>query len=244
MTDCRDGITGWFVSEGLCLDLTGGYHSSSTLLFLHCAQISQINSSVITRTPSVSQKQSLLLSNHAAERGGGDRSAFPSQSHGGSVKRMDRQIEGDTGNPSVSPVLHSSRRSSWRSGELTDEDAPLEPFLHESRDLQEDEDLRLLLPDSLELLEKVEHKLKKKRRNKQKKQRHRQFNDLWVRMEESVTAEAPPPVVRIINGYITVQTHPQEHGRANQHRTFSGSSSSSPALTVTALCVQILLLLL
>ncbi|RXN23635.1 metalloprotease TIKI1-like protein [Labeo rohita] len=144
------------------------------------------------------------------------------------------------------PETRVSRRFGWRSGELTDADAPLEPFLHESRDLQEDEDSNppLLLPDSLELLEKVEHKLKKKRRNKQKKQRHRQFNDLWVRMEESVTAEAPPPVVRIINGYITVQTHPQEHGRANQHWTFSGSSSSSPALTVTALCVEILLLLL
>ncbi|XP_042607188.1 metalloprotease TIKI1-like [Cyprinus carpio] len=118
----------------------------------------------------------------------------------------------------------------------------LEPFLHESRDLQEDEDSN---PRLLELLEKVEHKLKKKqRRIKQKKQRRRQFNELWVRME-SVTAEAPPPVVRIINGYFTVQTHPQEHGRANQHRTFSGSSSSSwsPALTATALCVQILLLL-
>lgn len=60
----------------------------------------------------------------------------------------------------------------------------------------------------------------------------------------SVTAEAPPPIVHIINGYITVQTHPQEHGRANQHRTFSGSSSWSSALTATALCVQILLLLL
>ncbi|XP_016319222.1 metalloprotease TIKI1-like [Sinocyclocheilus anshuiensis] len=137
-------------------------------------------------------------------------------------------------------TLHSG----WRSGELTDADAPLKPFLHESRDLQEDEDSN---PQLLELLEKVEHKLKKKRHNKQKKQRHRQFNDLWVRMEESVTAEAPPPVVRIINGYITVQTLPQKHGRANQHRTFSGSSSSSswsPALTATALCVQILLLLL
>ncbi|XP_016340001.1 metalloprotease TIKI1-like [Sinocyclocheilus anshuiensis] len=122
--------------------------------------------------------------------------------------------------------------SGRRSGEL-------EPFLHESRELQEDEE-----PHLLELLEKVEHKLKKKHRKKQKKQRHRQFNDLWVRMEESVTAEAPPPVVRIINGYIPVQTHPQEHGRANQHRTFSGSSSWSPALTATALCVQILLLLL
>lgn len=43
----------------------------------------------------------------------------------------------------------------------------------------------LLPPDSLEVLEKSERKmLKKKRRNKQKKQRHRHFNDLWVRIEE------------------------------------------------------------
>lgn len=63
-----------------------------------------------------------------------------------------------------------------------------EAFLHEDREwhtLEEEDPLsHLLLPDSLELLEKVERKLKKKRRNKQKKQRHRQFNDLWVRMEE------------------------------------------------------------
>lgn len=65
----------------------------------------------------------------------------------------------------------------------------MEAFLHEDREwrpIEEDEDLppHLLLPDSLELLEKVERKLKKKRRNRLKKQRHRQFNDLWVRMEE------------------------------------------------------------
>ncbi|CAM4547692.1 unnamed protein product [Leuciscus chuanchicus] len=128
------------------------------------------------------------------------------------------------------------RRSSWSAGEVE-----LEPFLHES--LQEDEEL---LMERLELMEKVEHKLKKKRRNKQKKQKqsHRQFNDLWVRMEDSVTAEAPPPLVRIINGYITVQTHPQEHGRANHDRTFSGSSSSWTSPALTALSVQILTRLL
>lgn len=65
----------------------------------------------------------------------------------------------------------------------------MEAFLHEDREwrpMEEEEDplTHLLLPDSLELLEKVEHKLKKKRRNRLKKQRHRQFNDLWVRMEE------------------------------------------------------------
>lgn len=65
----------------------------------------------------------------------------------------------------------------------------MEAFLHEDREwrpMEEEEDPppHLLLPDSLELLEKVERKLKKKRRNRLKKQRHRQFNDLWVRMEE------------------------------------------------------------
>ncbi|XP_077079537.1 metalloprotease TIKI1 [Siphateles boraxobius] len=125
------------------------------------------------------------------------------------------------------------RRSSRRAGEREPE-----PFLHES--LQDEE---LLLAESLELVEKLEHKLKKQRRN-QRKHSQRQFNDLWVRMEESVTAEAPPPLVHIINGYITVQTHPQEQGRANHDRTFSGSSSSwiNPALT--ALSVQIIIRLL
>nr|E7F6V0.2 RecName: Full=Metalloprotease TIKI1; AltName: Full=TRAB domain-containing protein 2A; Flags: Precursor [Danio rerio] len=130
------------------------------------------------------------------------------------------------------------RRSGWRSADPADTDAALQPFLHHSRH----HELQLL--EGLELLEKVEHKLKKKhRRNKLKKQR--QFNDLWVRMEDSVTAEAPPPLIHIINGYITVQTHPQEHERANHDRTFSGSSSrTGPALSALAVCVQMLRLLL
>lgn len=70
----------------------------------------------------------------------------------------------------------------------------LEPFLHELSHKAEDdgrpqeEDLlphMILPPDSLDLLEKAQRKmLKKKRRNKQKKQRNRHFNDLWVRIEE------------------------------------------------------------
>lgn len=67
----------------------------------------------------------------------------------------------------------------------------MDVFLHEDREWrpmeeeeEEDPPPHLLLPDSLELLEKVERKLKKKRRNRLKKQRHRQFNDLWVRLEE------------------------------------------------------------
>ncbi|KAK5612734.1 hypothetical protein CRENBAI_007938 [Crenichthys baileyi] len=70
----------------------------------------------------------------------------------------------------------------------------MEPFLHELPHKEEDQGLPLeedplphmLLPaDSLDLLEKAERKmLKKKRRNKQKKQRNRHFNDLWVRLEK------------------------------------------------------------
>lgn len=72
-----------------------------------------------------------------------------------------------------------SRRSSE---DLTD--SPLEPFFHDTEDHRESVP-HALLPHSLDLLEKMERKLKKKRRNKQKKsQNHRHFNDLWVRMEE------------------------------------------------------------
>ncbi|XP_076867492.1 LOW QUALITY PROTEIN: metalloprotease TIKI1 [Brachyhypopomus gauderio] len=109
----------------------------------------------------------------------------------------------------------------------SDTEPPGETFLQEGgrwRPLEDEEPPpHLLLPDSLDLLEKAERKLKR-RRNRQKKQRPRQFNDLWVRMHDSTTVEPPPPVVRIINGYITVQAHPRHHGRSNHDRTFSGST--------------------
>ncbi|XP_017572885.2 metalloprotease TIKI1 [Pygocentrus nattereri] len=130
--------------------------------------------------------------------------------------------------PAGQPINSGRRSRPPKEDDISDVESQTEVFLHEDREwhpLEEEDPLpHLLLPDSLELLEKVERKLKKKRRNKQKKQRHRQFNDLWVRMEESTTVESPPPVVRIINGYITVQAHPQDHGRSNHDRTFSGST--------------------
>ncbi|XP_028829620.1 metalloprotease TIKI1 [Denticeps clupeoides] len=133
--------------------------------------------------------------------------------------------------------------NSGRKSNFDDEDPdfeqfiPLEPFLHEPQEeFPIDDDLlpHMLLPDSLELLEKVERKLKKKRRNKQKKQHHRQFNDLWVRIEESTTVEPPPPpLVRIINGYITVQPFERGHRRFQQARTFSGSIRTSVLSTLS-----------
>lgn len=51
---------------------------------------------------------------------------------------------------------------------------------------KEEEELlpHLLLPERVDLLEKVDRKYKKKKKKQQKKQRLRQFNDLWVRIEE------------------------------------------------------------
>ncbi|XP_061071661.1 metalloprotease TIKI1 isoform X2 [Conger conger] len=117
----------------------------------------------------------------------------------------------------------------------------LEPFLHEHQQRPLEEELlpHILLPDSLDLLEKADRRLKKKRRNKQRKQRMRQFNDLWVRMEDSTTAQPPPPpLVRILNGYITVQPHDRGHGRSNHVQT-SSDSTSIPALSVTYLLLTV-----
>ncbi|XP_008170884.2 metalloprotease TIKI1 isoform X2 [Chrysemys picta bellii] len=84
---------------------------------------------------------------------------------------------------------------------------------------KEEEELlpHLLLPESVDLLEKVDRKYKKKKKKQQKKQRLRQFNDLWVRIEESTTD--PPPRIRIINGYITVEPQPRGHGRSSHLHT-------------------------
>ncbi|XP_068783368.1 metalloprotease TIKI1 isoform X1 [Struthio camelus] len=89
---------------------------------------------------------------------------------------------------------------------------------------KEEEELlpHLLLPDSIDLLEKVDRKYKKKKKKQQKKQRLRQFNDLWVRIEDSTTD--PPPRIRIINGYITVEPQPRGHGRFSHTRTDTSSA--------------------
>lgn len=59
----------------------------------------------------------------------------------------------------------------------------LPPHLHPQK--EEEEILpHLLLPESIDLLEKGDRKYKKKKKKQQKKQHLRQFNDLWVRIEE------------------------------------------------------------
>lgn len=124
-----------------------------------------------------------------------------------------------------------------------DQEPHLEPFRHE-QDQEEELLPHMLLPDSLDLLEKVDRKYKKKRR-KQNKKRLRQFNDLWVRIEESTTVTPPPPLVRIINGYITVEPLVHGHGRSDHIRTYADSASlpsTSLLLFILTLVAQILTL--
>ncbi|XP_072228181.1 metalloprotease TIKI1 [Leuresthes tenuis] len=178
------------------------------------------------------------------------------------------------GNNTVIDVLHRQgyevahtpagqpikRRSSSRTALPPSEDhqdysLPLEPFLHELPYNEEDqghpleEDLlphMLLPPDSFELLEKADRKmLKKKRRNKQKKQRNRHFNDLWVRIEESsMVPSPPPPLVRIINGYITVQPPDRIRSHHNNHNISSASATSSSSLVLLILICTVLTVIL
>ncbi|XP_026721819.1 metalloprotease TIKI1-like [Athene cunicularia] len=99
---------------------------------------------------------------------------------------------------------------------------PLHHRKEQEEEEEEEEELlpHLLLPDSIKVLEKVDRKYKKKKQ--QKKQRLRQFNDLWVHLEQSATD--PPPRIRIINGYITVEPQSQDHGRSSHAHTDTGST--------------------
>ncbi|KAM8829158.1 metalloprotease TIKI1 isoform 2-T2 [Spinachia spinachia] len=146
--------------------------------------------------------------------------------------------------PAGKPVNRrlSSGPDSSDSGDHHEEPPLLEPFFHElpykeddqGRPLEDDLLPHMLLPpDSLELLEKAERKmLKKKRRNKQKKQRHRHFNDLWVRIEESMVQSPPPPLVRILNGYITVEPPDRVHSHHHHVSSAWTTSSTSPSSLV------------
>ncbi|XP_075267063.1 metalloprotease TIKI1 isoform X2 [Opisthocomus hoazin] len=104
---------------------------------------------------------------------------------------------------------------------------PLHPRKEEEEEEEEEELLpHLLLPDSIDVLEKADRKYKKKKKKQQKQQRLRQFNDLWVRLEESATD--PPPRIRIINGYITVEPQPRGHGRSSHAYKDTSSAHQLP----------------
>ncbi|XP_031952795.1 metalloprotease TIKI1-like isoform X3 [Corvus moneduloides] len=128
--------------------------------------------------------------------------------------------------------------SSSHSPYVVSHELPLHPQKEEEEEEEEEEFLpHLLFPDSIDVLMKVDRKYKKKKKKPQKKQRLRQFNDLWVRLEESATD--PPPRIRIINGYITVEPQPRGHGRSSRTRTDTSSAHQLshplflPLLTLT-----------
>ncbi|XP_051499424.1 metalloprotease TIKI1 [Apus apus] len=100
---------------------------------------------------------------------------------------------------------------------VTSQELPLP--LHPRKEEEEEFLPHLLFPDGIDVLEKVDRKYKKKKKKQQKK---RQFNDLWVPLEESATD--PPPRIRIINGYITVQPRPRGHGRSSHTRANTSSA--------------------
>ncbi|XP_041327406.1 metalloprotease TIKI1 isoform X3 [Pyrgilauda ruficollis] len=128
--------------------------------------------------------------------------------------------------------------SSSHSPYVMSHELPVHPQKEEEEEEEEEEFLpHLLFPDSIDVLMKVDRKYKKKKKKQQKKQKLRQFNDLWVRLEESATD--PPPRIRIINGYITVEPQPRGHGRSSHTRADTSSAHQIshslflPLLTLT-----------
>ncbi|XP_053145017.1 metalloprotease TIKI1 isoform X1 [Hemicordylus capensis] len=141
----------------------------------------------------------------------------------------------------------SSSPPEYASYIISQELSPPQPYPQEEEEEEEQALLpHLLLPESLDLLEKVDRKYKKKKKKHQKKQRLRQFNDLWVRIEESATD--PPPRIRIINGYITVEPQPRGHGQSSHIQSDTSRSGglflSLPALTMTLVLPTVMMLTL
>ncbi|XP_071280732.1 metalloprotease TIKI1-like isoform X2 [Agelaius tricolor] len=127
--------------------------------------------------------------------------------------------------------------SSSHSPYVMSHELPLHPQKEEEE--EEGEFLpHLLFPDSIDVLVKVDRKYKKKKKKQQKKQKLRQFNDLWVRLGESATD--PPPRIRIINGYITVEPQPRGHRRSSHARADTSRAHQIPH----SLCLPLLTLTL
>ncbi|KAM9367274.1 metalloprotease TIKI1 [Phaethornis superciliosus] len=123
-------------------------------------------------------------------------------------------------------LIAFSSSSPAHSPYLVSQEFPL-PLHPQKEEKKEDEELlpHLLLPDGIDILEKVDRKYKK-RKKQQKKQRLRQFSDLWVHLEESATD--PPPRIHIINDYITVEPQPRGHGRSSHAHANTGTAHQLP----------------
>ncbi|KAM4050582.1 metalloprotease TIKI1 isoform 1-T1 [Anomaloglossus baeobatrachus] len=91
---------------------------------------------------------------------------------------------------------------------------------------------KLLMSDNVDVMDKSDRKFKKK---KPKKEKHRHFSDLWVRIQESVTD--PPPQIRIINGYITVEPQPRRNGNDNVMQAATSASSVQLVFNILLLSI-------
>ncbi|XP_049580361.1 metalloprotease TIKI2 [Syngnathus scovelli] len=89
----------------------------------------------------------------------------------------------------------------------------------------------MLQPDSLSQLEEF-GRHKRPRKTHRGHGRPRLFSDLWVRFGDGTT---PPPTVRIINGYVTVEpplSPPDEHITSQPFSTPPGLTSAQPSLSI------------
>ncbi|XP_049631443.1 metalloprotease TIKI2-like [Suncus etruscus] len=103
----------------------------------------------------------------------------------------------------------------------------------------------LLLPDSLSQLEEFGRQ-KKWHKRQNKHPRPRQFNDLWVRLEDSTTGSPPPMPLQLTHSPGTAEP-PLQLPNQFQHQESSGPAGSStqgsqPALGLLPACAASLLL--
>ncbi|XP_041791500.1 metalloprotease TIKI2 isoform X1 [Chelmon rostratus] len=141
----------------------------------------------------------------------------------------DHQEPVTEGKPAEEPAAGSSEENpdtsptSWLTGppdaELELEEPDIMPGLG-------DEELpHMLLPDSLSQLEEF-GRHKRPRKAHRGHGRPRLFSDLWVRIGDSTT---PPPSVRIINGYVTVEPPLTHQEQRRQMKIYTTERRPSPA---------------
>lgn len=91
----------------------------------------------------------------------------------------------------------------------------------------------------MELPGEEERKFRKKRKRPQRKQRLRQFSDLWVRLEES--AAVPQFQVPVLDRHISTELQLLHHGHPHHSQMVASSACLSlwtPAFWVLVLVFQ------
>nr|XP_009501811.1 PREDICTED: metalloprotease TIKI2-like [Phalacrocorax carbo] len=153
---------------------------------------------------------------------------------------------GNSRTTKTSPALEGTSATALPAVQLS-EQVPLTSPSLKPLQMDEEDNLspHLLLPDSISQLEEFGRQ-KKWHKKQHKHHRQRQFNDLWVRIEESTTTL--PSYIRITNGYITVKPpiwisnrldQRPRSDRPSQPQPASSASASILWPTITSLCVAI-----